>query len=151
MNGDAATGIPALDFMLGEWELDYTVTERGSVTRPLCGTGSIRRLFDTAYVTFDYRTWQRETREKTAGAHAIIAWDGKERRYRLFWFESSGAFQQAAGTLSDERTLALEWQGIDCTQIFRRLDDRTMYLEMRCPGRDLVMRVDFTRVGDEGR
>ncbi len=148
--GDTASGMLALSFMLGEWELDYTVTQHGSTTRTICGTGSIRRLFDATYVTFDYQMRQRETREKIGEAHAIIAWDKKAGQYRFFWFESSGTFLQADGCLSDDHTLALEWRGVNCTQIFRRVDADAMYLEMRCPDEDLLLRVDFTRMTDAG-
>jgi hypothetical protein len=148
---DKAAGIPALDFMIGEWELDYTVMQHGSTTHAICGTGSIRHLFGTTYVTFDYQMRQKETREKIGEAHAIIAWDKKAGRYRYFWFESSGTFLQANGSLSDEHTLALEWQGVNCRQIFRRVDADAMYLEMQCPDQDLILRVDFARMADAGQ
>jgi hypothetical protein len=53
----------------------------------------------------------------------------------------------APGVLSDEHTLALERQGVDCTQLFRRVSGEAMHLEMRCPGEDLVLRVDSSRAG----
>jgi len=143
-----ASGIPALSFMVGEWELDYTVTRHGSTTRTICGTGSIRHLFDATYLIFDYVMQQKETREKIAEAHAIFTWDKKAGQYRYYWFESSGTFLQANGSLSDDHTLALEWQGVNCKQIFRRVDANAMYLEMHCPDEDFTLRVDFTRVTD---
>jgi hypothetical protein len=146
-----ASGIPALSFMIGEWELDYTVTQRGSTTRTICGTGSIRPLFDTTYVTFDYQMRHKATREKIGEAHAIIAWDKKAGQYRFFGFESSGTFLQANGCLSDDHTLALEWQGINCRQIFSCVDADAMYLEMQCSDEDLILRVDFARKTDAGQ
>jgi hypothetical protein len=145
-----ASGIVALSFMIGEWELDYTVTQHGSTTRTICGTGSVQLLFDAAYVTFDYVMRQKETQEKIGAAHAIFAWDKKAGQYRYFWFESSGTFLQANGSLSDDHTLALEWQGINCKQVFRRVDANAMYLEMHCPDEDLILRVDFTRMTGTG-
>jgi len=146
-----ASGIPALTFMVGEWELDYKVTQHGNTTRTICGTGSIRHLFDTTYITFDYQMRQKETGEKIGEAHAIVAWDKKAGQYRFFWFEGSGTFLQANGWLSDNHTLALEWQGVNCRQIFRYVDADAMYLEMQCPDEDLIMRVDFARMTDAGQ
>ena len=145
---DTASAIHALSFMLGEWDLDYTVTQHGSTTSTICGTGSIRRLFDATYITFDYQMRQKQTREKIGEAHAIIAWDKKARQYRFFWFESSGTFLQANGSLSDDHTLALEWQNVNCRQAFRRIDDDAIFLEMQCPDEDLILRVDFARLSD---
>jgi len=137
----------ALSFMAGDWDLDYTVTQHGRTTRTICGTGTFRYLFDATYLTFDYRMRQKDTGDTIGEAHGIFAWDAKTSQYRYFWFESSATFLQATGVLSDEHTLALEWQGVDCTQIFRRVSGDAMYLEMRCPGEDLLLRVDFSRVG----
>jgi hypothetical protein len=148
---NTATGIPALNFMIGDWELDYRVTQHGMTTRTICGTGSIRPLFDRTYLTFDYQVRQKERPEKIGEAHAIIAWDKKAGQYRYFWFESSGTFLQANGSLSDDHTLALEWQGVNCRQIFRRVDADAMYLEMQCPDENLILRVDFARITDAGQ
>jgi Protein of unknown function (DUF1579) len=135
----------ALGFLIGEWELDYTVTQRGCTTKTIRGTGSMRRLFDGTYLTFDYQMFQKATGETIGQAHAIFAWDATTEQYRFHWFESSGAFLQATGVLRDEHTLELEWQGVDCTQIFQRVSADAMYLEMRCPADDLLLRVDFSR------
>lgn len=145
---DTASAIRALSFMVGEWELDYTVTQHGGTASTICGTGSIRRLFDGTYITFDYQVRQKETREKIGEAHAIIAWDKKTGQYRYFWFENSGTFLQATGFLRDDQTLALEWQDVNCRQIFRRVDADAIYLEMQCPDQDLILRVDFARMTD---
>ncbi|MBS1855390.1 MAG: DUF1579 family protein [Acidobacteria bacterium] len=147
---DLASGMPALAFMIGDWELDYTVTRNGSTTRTICGTGSIRRFLDAAYITFDYVMRQKATMEKIGAAHGIFAWDKKAGQYRFFWFESSGTFLQADGSLSADHPLALEWQGVNCRQVFRRVDAGAMYLEMRCPDEDLLLRVDFTRMTGAG-
>jgi hypothetical protein len=137
----------ALSFMLGDWELDYTVTQHGRTTKPIRGTGSLRYLFDATYLTFDYRMLDKETGETLGGAHGLFAWDAKAQQYRYYWFESSGTFLEATGVLANDDTLALEWQGVNCTQIFRRLSADAMYLEMRCPDQDLLLRVDFSRTG----
>ena len=141
------TGAPmrALSFMIGEWVLDYTVTQRGHTTKTMRGTGSLRYMFNATYLTFDYQVLQKDTGEMLAEAHAIFAWDKKLGQYRYYWFESSGNFHQATGILRDADTLALEWQDIHCTQIFRRVSADAMYLEMRCPEQDLLLRVDFSR------
>ena len=136
----------AVSFMVGEWELDYTATQRGQTTKTLRGTGSMRYLFGETYLTFDYQMQQKDTGEAIGEAHAVLAWDAKAQQYRYYWFESSGTFLQATGVLADDHTLALEWSGVDCTQIFRRLSPEAMYLEMKCPTEDLFLRVDFSRI-----
>jgi len=136
----------ALSFMIGEWALDYTMTQHGQTTKTIRGIGSLRYLFNATYITFDYRALQKDTGEMIAEAHAIFAWDKKLGQYRYYWFESSGSFHQATGKLQDAHTLALEWHDIHCTQIFRRMSADAMYLEMRCPEADLLLRVDFSRL-----
>ena len=145
MTTDTTTPMRALSFMIGEWELDYTVTQQGHSTKAFGGTGSLRYLFNDTYITFDYRMIEKATRETIAEAHAILAWDKKAGQYHYYWFESSGDFHQATGVLQDAYTLALEWQEINCKQIFRSTSPDGMYLEMRCPDQDLLLRVDFTR------
>jgi hypothetical protein len=142
------TGAPmrALSFMIGEWALAYTVTQHGQTSKTMKGTGSFRYLFNATYLTFDYQVLQKDTGEMIAEAHAIFAWDKKPGQYRYFWFESSGNLHQAMGFLRDRDTLALEWQDINCTQIFRRVSADAMYLEMQCPAQDLLLRVDFSRL-----
>jgi hypothetical protein len=136
----------ALSFMIGEWGLDYTVTQRGQTTNPLRGIGSLHYLFNATYLAFDYQALEKATGEVIAEAHAIFAWDKKSGQYRYYWFEDSGNFRQATGILRDAHTLALEWQDIHCTQIFRRVSADAMYLEMQCPEQDLLLRVDFSRL-----
>jgi hypothetical protein len=136
----------ALSFMIGEWGLDYTVTQNGRTTKTIRGTGSLRYLFNATYLTFDYQVFGKESGEMIAEAHAIFAWDKKSGQYRYYWFEDSGNFHQATGVLRDAHTLALEWRDINCTQIFRRVSADAMYLEMQCAEQDLLLRVDFTRV-----
>jgi hypothetical protein len=140
----------ALSFMIGEWALEYTVTQHGQTTKMMGGIGTLRYLFNATYLTFDYQTLQKATGEMIAEAHAIFAWDKKAAQYRYCWFESSGNFHQATGILQDAHTLALEWQDIHCTQIFRRVSADAMYLEMRCPEQDLLLRVDFSRLPATG-
>jgi len=142
------TGAPlrALSFMVGEWGLDYTVTQHGQATKTIRGIGSLRYLFNATYLLFDYQMFDKATGEKLGEAHAIFAWDKKSSQYRYYWFEDSGNFLQAAGTLRDDHTLALEWQDIHCTQIFRRVSADAMYLEMQCPEQDFQLRVDFSRL-----
>jgi hypothetical protein len=141
-----STPMRALSFMIGEWALDYTVTQHGHTTKTMRGIGSLRYLFNATYLTFDYQVLDKATGETIAQAHAIFAWDKKLGRYRYYWFESPGNFLEATGILRDADTLALEWQDIRCTQIFRRVSADAMYLEMQCPEQDLLLRVDFSRL-----
>jgi len=132
--------------MIGDWALEYTVTQQGQTTQTIRGTGSLRFLFNATYLTFDYRMIEKATDRTIAEAHAIFTWDKQAGRYRYYWFESSGNFHQATGVFEDAQTLALEWEAINCTQIFRGVSADAMYLEMRCPDQDLLLRVDFTRI-----
>ena len=145
MSTEAGAPMRALSFMVGEWELDYTVTQHGCTTSTICGSGSLRYLFDATYLTFDYQMRQKDTGEMIGEAHGVFAWDPKAGQYRYYWFESSGTFLQATGVLRDDRTLALEWQDVNCTQIFRQVSADAIYLEMHCPDTDLLLRVDFSR------
>jgi hypothetical protein len=146
MTAETEAPMRGLRFMVGEWELDYTVTQHGQTTKTICGTGSLRYLFDETYLTFDYRVQQKDTGKMIGEAHGIFGWDRKGGQYRYYWFESSGTFLQATAVLRDDHTLAMEWQGVNCTQIFRRVSADAMYLEMRCPDEDLLLRVDFSRI-----
>ena len=146
MKTETTTPMRALSFMIGEWELDYTVTQNGHTTQTIRGTGSLRYLFNATYLTFDYQVFEKATGNMIAKAHGIFTWDKKSEHYRYFWFESSGNFRQATGVLQDTHTLALEWREINCTQIFRSLGADAMCLEMRCPEQDLLLRVDFLRI-----
>jgi hypothetical protein len=152
MKTETRAPMRALSFMAGDWELDYTVTQHGRMTKSIRGTGSLRYLFDATCLTFDCLMQQKDAGETIGEAHALFAWDAKTQQYRYYWFESSGAFLQATGILRDDETLALEWQDINCTQIFRRASADAMYLEMRCPAEDLLLRVDFsqTRCASQG-
>jgi len=48
---ETPTPIEVLNFMTGEWELDYRVTQRGQTTRAIRGTGSLRYLFGCCGLT----------------------------------------------------------------------------------------------------
>jgi hypothetical protein len=145
MSTDTAAAMRALAFMAGDWDLDYTVTQKGETTKTLCGTGSLRYLFGSTYLAFDYQVKQRDSGAVMGAAHGIFAWDQKAERYRYFWFEDSGTFLQATAVLRDGHDLLMQWQDINCSQIFRRVHADAMYLEMRCPDEDLLLRVDFSR------
>jgi len=147
MTTEGGSPMQALSFLVGEWNLDYTVTQHGRTTKAIRGTGSMRYLFDGIYLTFNYRAEHTDT-GKFDEAHGIFAWDTRIQQYRYYWFESSGTFQQATGALRDDHTLALDWEDIHCTQIFRRVSADAMYLEMRCAAEDLLLRVDFSRRPD---
>ena len=146
MTAETTTPMQALSFMIGEWELDYTMTQHGHKTKTIRGIGSLRYLFNATYLTFDYQMVEKATGKMIGEAHAIFAWDKNSGQYRYYWFEGSGTFHQATGILQDVHTLALEWQDIHCTQIFRRVSPDAMYLEMQCPEQDLLLRVDFSRL-----
>jgi hypothetical protein len=135
----------ALSFMACEWELDYTATQRGQTTSTIRGTGVLWYVFGGTYLTFDYQMRQKDSGKSTGEAHGIFVWEAKTQRDRYYRFESSGTFLQATGVLAGDHTLSLEWTGIDCTQMFRRVNDRALYLEMTCPTEDLLLRVDFLR------
>jgi hypothetical protein len=142
---ETAAAMQALNFMIGDWDLEYTVTQHGATTKPVIGIGSMHYLFDGIYLAFDYRVLEKETGKSIGEAHGIFAWDSKNERYLYHWFESSGTFLQAIGHLRDERTVDMVWQGVNCTQIFQGIDANRIYLEMKCPDEDLLLRVDFSR------
>ena len=142
---ESTAPMQALKFMIGEWRLDYTVTQHNQTAQTIRGTGSLRYLFNATYLTFDYQMFEKATEKMIGEAHGIFAWDKQAGQYRYYWFEGSGNFHQATGVLRDAHTLALEWQEINCTQVFHSVSADAMYLEMRCPDQDLLLRVDFSR------
>ena len=145
MQNDAVQRMKALEFLVGEWHLDYTYRQGGETRRDLVGSGTLRPILDDRYLAFDYQVRNRESGKSGGSAHGVLAWDPKGERYRYFWFESSGAFLPATGELRAAGTLFLDWEGVDCTQTFTRVDDDHVVLEMGCPEQDLHLRVDMSR------
>jgi hypothetical protein len=144
---EAIRRMARLGFMVGEWDLDYTAHYGGKADRDLCGTGAIKPLYDGVYLWFEYEVRNKRTHEIGGGARGIFAWDSKSEAYRYYWFESSGAFLNATASLRDAETLYLQWHGVDCTQIFQRVSDDALLLEMTCPEQNLKLRVDMSRRG----
>jgi hypothetical protein len=148
VKNEAVRHIALLSFMVGDWDLDYTVHQGGKIQNDLCGTGSIKPIFDGVYLWFEYEIRNKQRGEISGEARGIFAWDSKAEAYRYYWFENSGAFLNATAHLRDEHTLFILWHGVDCTQTFRRKSDDAMLLEMTCPEQDLVLQVNMSRRED---
>ena len=143
---EAVERMQALGFLVGEWDLDstYSVEPDGPRGTDRGGRGTIRTILGGAHLCFDYQGPDKETGEPSGSAHGVFAWDAQRQRHRYFWFESSGAFEQATAHLRDADTLFLDWDN-DCSQTFQRVNDDTVVLEMTCPEQGLTLRVDMSR------
>jgi len=144
-----------LDFMLGSWTLDYKLPRsfmaaEGGTGK---GIGVLQRALNGRYVFFDYSASGTFGQAK---AHGIFAWDAKEKLYRYWWFEDSGANLVATGNFVDDDTLFLAWQDTEfqgkkmrCQQTFTKQNPDRFILRMECrvEGDDFepVLEVTFTR------
>ncbi len=139
--------IERLGFLLGDWNLDYTVPRsRFSEAATGTGAGTFRRALNDKYVYFDYSC------SLTTGdgeAHGIFAWDQKAKVYRYWWFEDSGSFSEAAGDFVDDETLFLKWHDTSLIQTFKRADVDKIVLKMEDKATggkyEPVLEVVFTR------
>jgi len=136
--------IDGLDFLLGEWHLDYHIPKsRYAEAGSDAGTGKFQRALGDRYVFFDYST------ESGGAAHGIFAWDKQVSVLRFWWFENSGSFQTATCQILDDGTLAMNWHDAVLVQTFTKLTRDRVVLRMQTPTSDgtyeLVMEVDLTR------
>jgi len=135
------------EFLLGDWDLEYHIPKSTMGDADTgTGSGTFRRFLDDKYVTFDYSCSLTTGQEQ---AHAIFAWDEKAKQYRLWWFESSGNFDQATCNFLSDNTLFMNWHGSLFVQSFRAVDPNKIILRMEHPTSEgeyeLAMEVTFTR------
>ena len=110
--------ISKLDFLLGEWSLDYRVPESAiSKEDKGTGTGEFKRILNDKFVSFDYHAKLSSMETK---AHAIFAWDEKANIFKYWWFESYGGFLAASCNFIDENTLCLNWHDSLLVQTFKK-------------------------------
>jgi hypothetical protein len=137
-------GVDGLDFLLGEWQLDYHIP-KSRLAGPGSdrGAGTFRRVLGDKYVVFDYAT------DGGGAAHGIFAWDSKSSVLRYWWFENSGSFQTASCEFLDQETLAVNWHDTVLVQTFTRVSQDRVVLRMRSPtangAYELVLEVVLTR------
>jgi len=116
------------EFLIGGWNLEYNIPKSSfSEAATSKGYGTFKRALDNKYVFFDYGS---DIEHKTEGAHGIFAWDDKVKLYRYWWFESSGAFQQATCNFVDENTLFMNWHDTLLIQTFKRISKNKVVLHM---------------------
>ena len=136
-----------LDFLIGEWDLEYDVPESSfSKQATGYGHGIVKRILDDKYVVFDYSS---TVGGKQGSAHGIFAWDERENITRYWWFESSGNFLTATCQFTDNDTLFLNWHDTLIRQTFERIDSDRILLLMEVPvsktENQTILRVNFTR------
>lgn len=115
-------------FLIGDWNLKYNIPKSSfgkATTRT--GFGTFNRTLDNKYVFFDYES---NIEGETGGAHGIFAWDEKTQIYRYWWFESSGAFMEAACNFTDEDTLFMNWHNSLLIQTFKKINNNKVVLHM---------------------
>jgi hypothetical protein len=147
MTDDNDRMIP-FEYLIGDWKLQYDVPNSDfSEATTGTGNGRFRRILAGKYVTFDYDC-SLETGD--GAAHAIFAWDDTIHSFRFWWFEDSGAFQQATCQFIKEGTLLLHWHDTLLSQTFEKDDADQVTLRMENPNDsgeyELVMKVILRRV-----
>ena len=135
------------EFLLGTWDMEYHISESAmSEAATGTGTGEFKRALDDKYVFFDYSTL---IDGKKGQAHAIYARDEKAGIYRLWWFESSGNFNEASCNFINDDTLFINWYDSLLIQTFTKMSSDQVILRMENPNSDgeyeLVMEVILTR------
>jgi hypothetical protein len=135
------------NFLLGTWKLDYKVPKsQFSSGDTGIGEGNFQMILNNRFVTFNYYA-KLSGGESTA--HAVFAWDEKNKIYRYWWFEDSGAFMEASCNFIDENILCLNWHDSLLVQTFRRIDEGKINLQMKYPGNEndyeLILEVVLTR------
>jgi hypothetical protein len=139
--------ISKLDFLLGEWKLEYRIPksifseeDRGT------GVGKFRKILNDKYVSFDYCA---ELTSIKSSAHAIFAWDEKSKLYRYWWFESSGNFLTASCNFANDYTLSLSWHDSLLFQTFQIENTDKIILHMKIPVSsdkfEIILEVIFIR------
>lgn len=119
------------DFLLGTWKLEYKVPKSNfSDADSGEGEGEFKRVLNDRYVTFDYHS---KLSGGEGAAHAIFVWDEKNKIYRYWWFEDSGAFMEATCNFIDENTLCLNWHNSLFVHTFSKEENGKIILQMRYP------------------
>ena len=136
------------NFLLGKWNLKYNVPKsQFSEEDKGDGKGEIKRILNNQYVSFDYRAKLSNTQNS---AHGIFAWDEKNKIYRYWWFEDSGAFMEATCNFIDENTLCLNWHNSLLVQSFQKTEDDLILLHMKHPASankfEIILEVIFTKL-----
>jgi hypothetical protein len=131
-------------FLLGNWNLEYYIPKSAfSEARTDSGTGTFKRVLDDRYVIFEYST------ETGGAAQGIFAWDEKNKVYRYWWFENSGAFQTATCNFVSDEILFMNWHDTLLMQTFAKQGEDKVVLRMEHPNaqgkHELVLEVIFTR------
>jgi len=144
--------IEKLNFLLGEWDLEYNVPKTAfSEKMTGSGTGCFKRALQNKYIYFDYSfDYSASVGDSpTVEAHAVLVWDDKTKCYRFWWFESSGAFDTATCNLINDDTLALNWHNSLLVQTFQKISSTEVVLRMEHPKAageyELVLEVRFTK------
>jgi hypothetical protein len=138
-----------LGFLLGTWELRYRIPKSPmSSAGDGIGRGEMKPALGGRYIFFDY---EAETTAGNAIAHGVFAWDSKNKCYRYWWFEDSGAFQAATGKLEADGRLFLDWEDTPLEQTFQAEDPDRILLRMWMLDdggiETTVLEVDFLREG----
>jgi hypothetical protein len=138
------------DFLLGTWNLESNVPKSVfSEADTGTGHGTFKKILDDKHVQLDYEgTSDSDPKQKTK-ARGIFAWDEKQQLYQYFWFESSGAFEQATCKFLDNDTLFLSWHNSNLIQTFTKTGPDQVTLRMEHPIAtdkfELVLEVIFTK------
>jgi hypothetical protein len=138
------------EFLLGTWNLEYRIPKSSIHEADTgSGTGTFKRALDDKYVHFDYECSLSSSPQQIGKAHATFAWNEKEKVYRFWWFENSGAYRQATCNFIDDNTLFLNWHDTLLIQTFAKTGPDEVTLRMEQPIAidkfELIMEVIFTK------
>jgi hypothetical protein len=101
----AAPELRRLDFLAGDWVHQETYHAIGDDP---AGRGAARSkaiwILDDRHL---YVTYKANTSRGTVESRAILGYDTAGRRYRMFWFDNTGAATEYAGDFDGEGNLVL--------------------------------------------
>ena len=139
--------IGKLDFLVGEWNLEYNIPQSAfSAQDTGTGKGEFRKILNNKYLEFNYSAELTSSRHS---ARAICAWDEKTKTYQYWWFEDSGTFMSASCRLLNGNTLHMNWHNTLLIQTFQKISSKELVLHMKYPSEegkfDLILEVIFTK------
>lgn len=140
--------IDRFNFLLGKWNLDYKVPKSIFSDEDFgIGKGEFKKFLNDKFVTFDY---DAKLSKSEVAAHAIFGWDDKNKIYKYWWFENSGAFMEATCNFTNTNSLQINWQNSLLVQTFHLIENGNIIMRMNYPTDDndnaLILEVSFTKV-----
>lgn len=90
-------------------------------------------LFDAIQPECHFRQIRETGVRSTPETLYIFGWDEKVDAYRYWWFQSSGACEEATCAFLEDGTLSLTWHNSLLTQTFLKVNAEEVLLAMKRP------------------